>query len=417
MLSGLLRGGGSSGEAWQMPTGGASAKEDGTPSPSTRPENPLASAGSSPQAVELSGEDKTKAAHHDVLEMMRSYSEETRGMSATFQKCLQQNQDQHQKVFGEISNFLQATTQNQKAQKEKPIVLSAASIQSLASLLNGASGGASGGNGASVHAVNVAEQEENGAGPGATSSASVPAVGGANSAPVNSIKGTFDAINRNLHRLVHESSSKADAQKSLSTLVMILTNVLNNPSSEKHRKVNTSSQRFKVLKQGAGAELLKLAGFEYQEPNFNLPVEQDTGSAQNTKDLTQALQRDIDQVWAARPTDAPPGQAAVAEAAPPAPPAETPAIAHPAEAVPVTQPPARPSASACDQAAQPALLESAVVAHPAESQDPSPAVGGEAAPMLAAAPAHPAEAVDQQAPFFSGGGGPVAEEPQPHCGG
>lgn len=87
-------------------------------------------------------------------------------------------------------------------------------------------------------------------------------------------------------------------------LVMVMQNVVNNPDSEKHRKVNTSSARFHDLfsSKGPAAELLKLAGFQYQEPNFIYASEQGTDSLQIVRDLLQEGQRSVEQVWAARPS-------------------------------------------------------------------------------------------------------------------
>ncbi|CAK0836239.1 unnamed protein product, partial [Prorocentrum cordatum] len=84
---------------------------------------------------------------------------------------------------------------------------------------------------------------------------------------------------------------------------MILQNLLNNPSSDtrdKHRKLNTSSPRFQELlsDKGAPAELLKLAGFEYQRPNFTFGTEQPTEAAQRVLELLQEAQRNLDHSWA-----------------------------------------------------------------------------------------------------------------------
>lgn len=117
------------------------------------------------------------------------------------------------------------------------------------------------------------------------------------------LRESLDAIGQGLHRLVRESSSKAELTKSLNTLVMLLQNLLNNPASERHRKINASGGRFRELlgnAGSAGAELLRLAGFEYAEPNFTLPAEHSTDSAQHVLDMLQDSQRSVEQAWASR---------------------------------------------------------------------------------------------------------------------
>ncbi|CAE7593364.1 unnamed protein product [Symbiodinium natans] len=160
-----------------------------------------------------------------------------------------------------------------------------------------------------------------------------------------SLRESFDAINSCLQRLVAESNSKAEAAKSLSTLAMVLRNLLNDPSSEKNRKVNTSSTRFSEIfrNNSAAAELLKLAGFQFQHPNFVFGDNgQSTEGAQRTLDLLQEAQRNLDQTWTSKPPGAP---GTLAGSAPPGAPAtpEEEARAPTGAAQAVTTAPAGPA--------------------------------------------------------------------------
>lgn len=173
---------------------------------------------------------------------------------------------------------------------------------------------------------------------------------------------SFEAISQNLQKLVHESASKAEAAKSLQTLLMILQNVRNNPTSEKHRKVNTTGSRFRELfsTKGAPSELLKLAGFTYQEPNFTYGAEQSTEALERVRDLMTDSQRTLDQTWASRPPDAAPP--AASEAAPAT--AESGLVGLPAELRPEETP---------GQAVAPAGLPHATSATSGSASMPRPA--------------------------------------------
>mmetsp|Transcript_15666 Transcript_15666/g.49050 ORF Transcript_15666/g.49050 Transcript_15666/m.49050 type:complete len:540 (+) Transcript_15666:3-1622(+) len=239
-----------------------------------------AAAASPAEAAAPSKESSTTkaAAYEDLVTMLRQQSEEARENSAVFAKALQSQQEQYQQLFGEMQKVLQLHTQQQKPQKPPPMELSAATIQSLASLMQPAPPLQPGDTAAS-------QQDSNGAAPAAGLTAS--------SGSSNPLRESFDAINHNLQRLLREGTSKAEVAKLLNTLTMIL----QNPS----RKVNTSSARFMTFREGAAAELLKLAGFQYQEPNYTFAPEQGQDSAQRVIDLIQEAQRNLDQAWASRP--------------------------------------------------------------------------------------------------------------------
>eukprot|EP00434_Breviolum_minutum_P011331 symbB.v1.2.009998.t3/scaffold646.1/size176640/14 len=118
-----------------------------------------------------------------------------------------------------------------------------------------------------------------------------------------SLRESFDAINASLQRLVTESNTKQEATKSLNTVAMILSNFLKDPNSDRNKKVNTSGARFSEIfrNNSAAGELLKLAGFQYQHPNFVFnEAGQNAEGAQRTLDLVQEAQRNIDQTWSTR---------------------------------------------------------------------------------------------------------------------
>ena len=100
-----------------------------------------------------------------------------------------------------------------------------------------------------------------------------------------------------------ESNTKQEATKSLNTVAMILSNFLKDPNSDRNKKVNTSGARFSEIfrNNSAAGELLKLAGFQYQHPNFVFnEAGQNAEGAQRTLDLVQEAQRNIDQTWSTR---------------------------------------------------------------------------------------------------------------------
>ncbi|CAK9032185.1 Uncharacterized protein SCF082_LOCUS21918 [Durusdinium trenchii] len=165
---------------------------------------------------------------------------------------------------------------------------------------------------------------------------------------------------------------------------MILTNFLKDPNSERNRKVNTSGARFSEIfrNNSAAGELLKLAGFQYQHPNFVYGNENgiNTDGAQRTLDLVQEAQRNIDQTWSNR---------AAASSSP-----ATPATASAATVNPVTPAAASTAASASNpEAARPWARTQPPPGAPAAwvsmtrdiNEDPP------TAPLAAATPAHPAE--------------------------
>eukprot|EP00438_Fugacium_kawagutii_P027068 Skav214859 [mRNA] locus=scaffold16:500643:502211:+ [translate_table: standard] len=126
--------------------------------------------------------------------------------------------------------------------------------------------------------------------------------------------------------MVRSHSPLQEATKSLNTVAMILSNFLKDPSSDRNRKVNTSGARFSEIfrNNSAAGELLKLAGFQYQHPNFVYNEAQpNADGAQRTFELVQDAQKNLDQTWAAR------GDRSAA------PPAVHLPIAHPAQAAPV----------------------------------------------------------------------------------
>ena len=221
-----------------------------------------------------------------------------------------------------------------------------------------------------------------------------------------------------------ESNSKAEAAKSLSTLAMVLLNLLKDPSSEKNRKVNTSSSRFSEIfrNNSAAAKLLQLAGFSFQHPNFVFGDQQEsnTEDAQRTLELVQDAQRNLDQTWASRaPTNAVPaeepravasGEAPVPGAAAAASASSTSAPAAPA-APAAARPWARPSA-AQQWASQARDIQSEEAAQASSASSglpgPTPAQPAHPAETLPPAIAHPAEAPGPSAPAA-----PVPHLPNP----
>lgn len=313
---------------------------------------PVLALGQAPaEAADTGGEPEHKAGERPVdqasyeglVALLRQQCEEARENSALFAKALQSSQEQQQKLFNEMQKALQAVTQQQRPAKPPPMELSAATIQSLATLIRPSTTGEPGG---SSPAGSGAPQDL-AAGLGFS----------------NPLRESFDAINLNLQRMVREGTGKEQVAKSLSQLAMILGNLLNNPS-EKTCKVNTTSSRFRDLlgSGGAAAELLKVAGFQYQEPNFTFSHESvGTDAAQRVLDLLQETQRSLDRMWNARDSLPPPpatgssGTGATAEGAeqaslptPPAVPIAPAAAPGPPVAVDAATPPVSndPQASA-----------------------------------------------------------------------
>jgi hypothetical protein len=243
------------------------------------------------KGVEQPASAASKASYEDLVTMLRQQSEEARENSAVFAKALQSQQEQYKELFAEMQKVLQSIAQQQKPQKSPPMELSAATIQTLASLMQPAQ---------LPETTERVCSTDAAVGGGGGQAASAPSSGGVSSGsagvpniPGGQLRETFEAINHNLQRLVRESASKAEAGKLLSTLMMIM--------QKPERKVNTSSARFATFRDGAPAELLRLAGFQYQEPNFSFSPERSGDSTQHTVDLIQDAQRKLDQTWASRP--------------------------------------------------------------------------------------------------------------------
>ncbi|CAE7843452.1 unnamed protein product [Symbiodinium necroappetens] len=339
-----------------------------------------------------------KASLEELLALLRKQSEEAKNNVEMCAKTLQTTQEQHQKMFAEMQKALQ-TVVTQKSSKPQTMELSASTIQALAAMIQGA--GSDGTSSKSLHAVASA--------PALATKCSSPS-GPASPAPAGqprSVRDFFDATNGCLQKLVAESNSKAEAAKSLSTLAMVLLNLLKDPSSEKNRKVNTSSSRFSEIfrNNSAAAKLLQLAGFNFQHPNFVFgdQAEQNTEDAQRTLELVQDAQRNLDQTWASRPEPqaVPLGEAAPAPGA--AASASTPAPA-PAAAPAAARPWARPSA-AQQWASQARDIQSE------EAAQASTSAGSSSAPP-GPTPAHPAETLPPAIAHPAEAPGPAA--PVPH---
>lgn len=263
------------------------------------------------------GEPDGKASYEELLTLLRQQSEEARENAAMCAKALQTTQEQHQKMFAEMHKALQTATQHSK--KPQPTELSASTIQSLATMIRGAgpstdSAPATVGTSPAAPAISQAPSMASVSAALSVPQApaaqipppAVPTADGAGvmpSVPL-SLRESFDAINSSLQRLVAECSTKAEAVKSMNTVAMVLGNLLKDPSSDRNRKVNTSSSRFSEIfrNEGAASELLKLAGFQYQAPNFTFGIDGQVGTegVQRVLDLLQEAQRGIDQAWAAR---------------------------------------------------------------------------------------------------------------------
>lgn len=263
------------------------------------------------------GEPDGKASYEELLTLLRQQSEEARENAAMCAKALQTTQEQHQKMFAEMHKALQTATQHSK--KPQPTELSASTIQSLATMIRGAgpstdSAPATVGTSPAAPAIPQAPaMAPVSAAPSVPPApaaqippAALPTADGAGVIPnvPLSLRESFDAINSSLQRLVTECSTKAEAVKSMNTVAMVLGNLLKDPSSDRNRKVNTSSSRFSEIfrNEGAASELLKLAGFQYQAPNFTFSTDGQVGTegVQRVLDLLQEAQRGIDQAWAAR---------------------------------------------------------------------------------------------------------------------
>lgn len=269
---------------------------------------------------------KLASSYESCMALMRQYSEETQETVVTLQRSLQLAQEQHQKVFAEMANFLQSANQHKDADPA-PVQLSASSLNSLAAMITCPSGPAA------LDSVQSASRVT--CGSASTDASPAPASAG----NTKSLRESFDSITTNLDKLIQESSTKEAANKALNTLSMVLRNVLTNPSQERNRKVNTSGNRFAQFKEGAAAELLKLSGFEYQEQpggrpgTFTFPADHSTEAMQRVHDFAEEKKRNVDMVWAARPAEVPASVAEPLAEVPFVPPSLAPR--HPAEASPV----------------------------------------------------------------------------------
>lgn len=273
----------------QLPSADIQALENSNAiKPDTSDSSPATKAGA--EGGEKTEKD-TKEVYEDLLALLRQHGDESKETSAVFRKGLSQWQEQYQVMFAEMQKTLTAQTQQTKVQKSLPTDLSAATLQSLAALIDGAKSGAQ-------------PATEGGEAPSAATNAG--------NAALNPLRESLDVISQNLNRLVNESTSKVEASKRLNTLSMLLTNLLGAPSEAKNRKVNTSSNRFAALAQGPSAELLKLAGFELQGQSFVLAPEQTVEAAERVQDLLGSKQRTLDEDWEARPAENGAGTAGVA---------------------------------------------------------------------------------------------------------
>lgn len=264
--------------------------------------SPAASAGAdgsaSPPAAAVAAIERTavldKETRNELLSALRQHSDESKETSAFFRRCMQQQQDQLQKVVDEMEKLLQAQTQHQKAQKGQPLEISAASLQTLVSLMQ----------------PPVAQPPQE----AVTDRADGSSYAKPPTAATGDIRESFASINFSLQRIVNESASKDEAGKALSKLTMLLQNLLNSQqvqqdqpalqrsNTDRYTKINTSNARFRDLldPRGAPAELLRLAGFKFEDPNFTFAAEQGTASAQRVRDLIVDTQGKLDQLWNTR---------------------------------------------------------------------------------------------------------------------
>lgn len=108
------------------------------------------------------------------------------------------------------------------------------------------------------------------------------------------VSNAAQAAGRCLERLPREYASKAEASRSLQTLVLILRNLLADPTVQKYRRVNADSARFQgsLGASGAARELLELAGFARSATSFLFPQERGLEEARCVCDqMQEVLQR------------------------------------------------------------------------------------------------------------------------------
>lgn len=106
-------------------------------------------------------------AFEELVSKLRQHAEEARETTSLMKKCMQQQQEQYKEVFSEMTKVMQ------KQQKPQPLELSAASIQTLASLMQPVAAAVS-----ETVEERAVESGGGGGGPAAASLAAAPPVAG-----------------------------------------------------------------------------------------------------------------------------------------------------------------------------------------------------------------------------------------------
>lgn len=122
----------------------------------------------------------------------------------------------------------------------------------------------------------------------------------ANGAPVDDeIAGKVEKIRNCIQVMITESESKDEAKKSLNMLNVILDNLRRHPDTEKYRKVNTTSARFKERFSSSqkADEFFTAVGFEASGPNFIFPSGPMSPTVQKAMNLIADTLKDLDDIW------------------------------------------------------------------------------------------------------------------------
>jgi len=122
----------------------------------------------------------------------------------------------------------------------------------------------------------------------------------ANGAPLDDeIAEKVEKIKDCIKVMMNESESKEEARKSLNMLNIILDNLRRHPDTEKYRKVNTTSARFKerFSSNQKADEFFTAVGFESSGPNFIFPSGPMPPTVQKAMNLIADTLKDLDTVW------------------------------------------------------------------------------------------------------------------------
>jgi len=212
----------------------------------------------------------------ELAAQVRGHVEQTREVTASLRRAMDQQQRQYNSSLGEFQRKLAEASRKKGPTGSQRIEISPDSMQVLRSLVL-----------------------PPGSGEGAGDSVAGSSAGGT-AASGEALQHWFGQVDRGLRRLLRSAASKLEARRCLQTVSMVVHNLVESPAEDKYREVNAASARFRGTlgsPESGAAELLQLAGFEPRGQCFVFPQDRSLDEAERVRDFLQAALRDSDSRW------------------------------------------------------------------------------------------------------------------------